>query len=271
MSSSASTSVAAQPRTAAQPGTAVSPDVGQYLYAIVSAERTLADDAPAGLQEAHVYAVVEGAVAAVVSDIPDQSIRPRRRHLAAHQTVLKHLMEQETPLPMAFGTIADDREAVRRILRDNQAAFIEQLRRFQGAIEMGLRVRWDVPNIFEYFLNTHPSLATLRDQLFRPDREPSQPEKIELGRAFERALNEDRQAHTAAVTEVLQPLCSELQINTPRDEQEVMYLACLVPRSGQQAFENGVFEAAARFDNNYTFDYNGPWPPYNFVDGGIRL
>ena len=25
-------------------------------------------------------------------------------------------------------------------------------------------------------------------------------------------------------------------------------------------------QAAALFDDNYRFDYSGPWPPYNFVD-----
>ena len=44
-----------------------------------------------------------------------------------------------------------------------------------------------------------------------------------------------------------------------------MSLACLVRRDAFAAFEQAVFEAAKLFDNRYAFDYNGPWPPYNFV------
>jgi len=35
----------------------------------------------------------------------------------------------------------------------NRRAFEEQLERVTGKVEMGLRVAWDVPNIFEYFVN----------------------------------------------------------------------------------------------------------------------
>ena len=34
-------------------------------------------------------------------------------------------------------------------------------------------------------------------------------------------------------------------------------------------FEQGVFRAAAEFDNNFTFDFNGPWPPSAFAE--IRI
>jgi len=58
---------------------------------------------------------------------------------------------------------------------------------------MGLRVTWDVPNIFEQVVSTHPELAAYRDQIFRGGRQPAQDEKIELGRSFDRLLNADRQ------------------------------------------------------------------------------
>ena len=33
-----------------------------------------------------------------------------------------------------------------------------------------------------------------------------------------------------------------------------------------KGFEQGVFEAANRFDSHYAFDFNGPWTPHNFVE-----
>jgi hypothetical protein len=44
-----------------------------------------------------------------------------------------------------------------------------------------------------------------------------------------------------------------------------MSLSCLVGRKLLAQFEAGIFEAAGLFDNNFTFDYNGPWAPHNFV------
>jgi hypothetical protein len=52
-----------------------------------------------------------------------------------------------------------------------------------------------------------------------------------------------------------------------------MSLACLVGRGAgaQAAFEAGVFAAAKLFDNNFAFDYNGPWAPHNFVELDLQL
>ena len=74
-------------------------------------------------------AISNGQVAAVVSDVPNDKIRPERRHLAAQQAVLKGLLaEADAMLPMAFGIIADGPKAIQKILSRNQEAFLKQLR-----------------------------------------------------------------------------------------------------------------------------------------------
>jgi hypothetical protein len=48
-----------------------------------------------------------------------------------------------------------------------------------------------------------------------------------------------------------------------------MNLACLVDRAAVEKLKVGVFKAASLFDDNFAFDYNGPWAPHNFV--GIEV
>ena len=241
-----------------------------YLYAIAP-ELNGVSFGPIGLDGGTVYAITNGRVSAVVSDVPEK-IRPERRQLAAHQEVLKRLMLDATAvLPVAFGVVADNPAAIRRILSGNQKPFLEQLRRVAGRVEMGLRVTWDVPNIFEYFVETHPELRVARDRFFGGHRQPSQDDKIELGRLFDRLLVEDRETHTERVAEMLTPSCVEISRNKPRTEREVVNLACLIGRGGREQFEAAVFEAAKLFDNHYAFDYNGPWAPHNFVDLTLDL
>ncbi len=244
---------------------------GRYLYAIVPAtgEQNFGFT---GIDGAPVYTISNGRVAAVVSDVPDAKIRPERRHLAAQQAVLRGLLATaDAMLPMAFGIIADGPKAIQKILSRNHEAFLKQLQVVAGMVEMGLRVSWDVPNIFEYFVNTHPDLHAARDRFLGPYRNPSQEDKIELGRLFDRLLNEDREAYTEKVEEILAHYCKILKRNKCRHEGEVMSLACLVPRRTQDRFEAGVFDAAKLFDNNFTFDYNGPWAPHNFVELDLQL
>lgn len=245
-------------------------EAGRYLYAIIDAvEHPVCGDI--GINGAAVYTISQGPVAAVVSDITEKRIRPERKNLVAHHAVVKRLMEETTVLPVAFGTIANSPKAVREILKENSGTFVEQLDRVRGKVEMGLRVNWDVPNIFEYFVNRHPELAELRDTVLGKQRGPSQEDKIELGRLFDRLLAQDRERHTEAVTDVLAPHCADIKENQPREEREVMHLACLVVRNAKKGFEDGVFEAAKRFDNSFAFDFNGPWAPHHFVDVALDV
>jgi len=241
-----------------------------YLYAVAPASDGW-NFGPIGVDGGTVYSIANGRVSAVVSEVP-QKLRPERRQLAAHQEVLKRLMlEASAVLPVSFGVVADDPEAVRRILSRNQKPFLEQLRRVAGREEMGLRVTWDVPNIFEYFVHTHPELRVARDRFFGGHREPTQDDKIELGRLFDRLLMEDREAHTERVVEILTQSCVEIKRNKPRTEHEVVNLACLVARDAREQFEAAIFEGAKLFDNSHAFDYNGPWAPHNFVDMSLDL
>jgi hypothetical protein len=244
---------------------------GRYLYAIVTppGERRFGFT---GIDGARVYTITNGRLAAVVSDVPYDKIRPERRHLASQQAVFKGLLAQDgAMLPMAFGMIADGPQAIKKILTRNHGIFQKQLKRVAGKVEMGLRVSWDVPNIFEYFVNSHPELRAARDRLLGSHGNPSQEDKIELGRLFDRLLTEDRELHTQRVEEILSQYCQEIKQNKCRHEGEVMNLACLVGSKDQDRFEAGVFAAAKLFDNNYTFDYNGPWAPHNFVEVNITL
>jgi hypothetical protein len=246
------------------------PNHGCYLYAIVTAEAG-ADLDMTGINDQKVYAVSDGHLSAVVSNVQDKKIRPQRRNLAAHQQVLQRLMAVTTPLPMAFGIIAGGDAAVTRILAHHRDLFLGQFKRVSGKVEMGLRVSWDVDNIFDYFIRTHSDLRAARDEYFSMQREPSQEDKIELGRLFDHLLQEDRQNYCDDVERILGPYCHEIKPGKYRSEKDVMNLACLVARGTQDRFEEGVLKAAAKFDNNFVFDFNGPWAPHNFVEVELEI
>ncbi len=237
----------------------------KYLYAVIAGVPEQSFGA-VGINEAEVYSITRGGLAAVVSDVCNGALRPERRHLSVHQQVLRRLLELTTPLPVSFGTIANGAGAVRQILSEHEDALTAGLHRVAGKVEMGLRVRWDVPNIFEYFIDTHPELKTLRDRILGGARVPSQEEKIEVGRFFDRLLEADREEYTAQVEDVLSPQCFEINRGKCRDEREIMNLACLVGKPARAGFETAVFEAARLFNDSFAFDFNGPWAPHNFAD-----
>ncbi len=242
---------------------------GKYLYAIASEPDSEIHDL-LGLDRQAVYKVTGGPIAAVVSDIARERVRPERAHLAAHKNVLARLMQESTVLPMAFGIIAGTLQDVRRMLAVHEGEFVEQLERVAGKVEMGLRVTWQVPNIFEYFIDCHQELREARDRLLGGLREPRQEEKLELGRFFDQLLEEDREAHFLKTQEVLDACCDSVKRLPLRQVQEVMNLSLLVERGRLKEFDDAIVTAARLFDDNYAFDVNGPWAPHNFVEMNLE-
>lgn len=243
--------------------------MGKYIYAVIDAVGDKIYDDLVGLDGAVVHTISHGPLAAVVSDMPERRIRPERKNLAAHNSVVKRLMDEVLGvLPVKFGTLADSSKSVRELLRGNNDTLVMELEKVRGKVEMGLHVKLDVPNIFEYMVNSQPELSALRDRVYGKQHGPSQMDQIELGSMFDRLLNKERERYTAAVVEVLGRSCADIKQNPPRDG-EVMNLACLVDRNNQMEFESSVCEAANLFDNNFSFDFNGPWAPHNFVDANL--
>jgi hypothetical protein len=250
--------------------TATESGTGQYVYAIANAAQPIPDELK-GIDMRAVRIVADGEVAAVVSACTRQRIRPERAHLAAHSEVLKKLMIAGTILPMSFGTVADGESRLLQMLRRNRKEFVRELDRVRGKVEMGLRVMWDVPNIFEYFVDTHDELREARDRLVGGNRDSRQEDKIELGQLFDHVLGEEREAQCLKLEDALSESCFEIKRSAVRDVKEVANINCLVGRDRQKDFEDTVFRAANLFDNNYSFDMNGPWAPHNFVDMNLKL
>jgi len=246
-----------------------------YLYAITAPYprvdmTALPGVADNGGRAAFPHWVSDGCLAAVTSAFDGKRVRPERRNLAAHQGVLRALMDTRIPfLPVAFGVVVPSRQDLFELLGANREAVLKDLERLSGKIEMGLKVAWDVPNIFEFLVFRNPELARLRDHLLGQPGGASREERIELGQAFEALLNEEREQHTATVMAALSACAVEFKNDPPRDEKMIMNLACLIQRNREKAFEQAVLRAASCFDDNYAFDYSGPWPPYHFVTASL--
>ncbi len=240
--------------------------MGQYLYAVAS-EGALASLNGIGLDQSPLYPVRQNGLVAIVSDIADRRLRPERKHLNAHQNVLMQLLESGTPLPMGFGMVSEGEAATRKLLDSYSEDFREQLERVEGCVEMGLRIRWDVPNIFDFLLSRNTELTEMRDVIRAVEEKqgPQHHSRIELGRRFEGLLEDEREQVDEQVCGVLERVVKEFHRGKTRAENDILNLACLVDRRRQDEFVARVIEAATAFDANYAFDYNGPWAPHNFV------
>ena len=79
----------------------------------------------------------EGLVA-VVSDAPE-SLRPKRRDLVEHEAVIGRCSAAGTVLPMRFGMVAPDDEAVQTELDRGRGVMRELLSRLDGHVELNVK------------------------------------------------------------------------------------------------------------------------------------
>jgi hypothetical protein len=243
---------------------------GFYLYGIIDAQDGLNASMP-GIEGGDIEAIEADGIAAVVTRVCRQKIRPQRANLAVHHKLLHELVQYQAVIPCAFGMIASSEEQLQEVLRANSGELLRQLDRFRGKVEMSLSVYWNTSNIFEFFVATNEELRHMRDRVFHPGREPSMEERLELGKLFESLLRQCRERHTQQVIDTLSPYCAEIRAVDPGAEQMIMKLVCLVHKDRQNRFEEGIQEAARTFDDHYNFKYSGPWAPFDFVDVTLDL
>jgi len=242
-----------------------------YLYGIVDADDPTPDVSTwSGLKDAPLRTIAREEVAVVVSDVPTGRLRPRRKNLRVHHDTLRRLADTTAVLPMAFGVIAEQPDDVVAFLESHHDTLFEQLDTVRGHVEVTLRVRWDVDDIFEYFVSRYDDLREMRNALFSNGSSADRGEMIRLGELFDRLLQAERQAHLSTVLDTLDRVCRRVEPQDPKDESEVLNLACLVPRTGVEAFEEAVHHAAESFDDEFLFKYTDPMAPYSFAQVGFE-
>jgi hypothetical protein len=235
---------------------------GTYLYGFTDCG--CRPGALRGLADAPVRVVAFGEVAAVVSNHPVQPLKPSRSNLEPHHRIVRQISSLATLVPAAFGHISEGEDQILAVLRGNYEEIRGELARLDSKSEMGLKLLWNVDNIYDFMVRTHRGLRELRDRTFKA-RHPSVVERMELGSQFEATLTQERERLSERLLGAFQPLTCDVVDTPPREETTVCNLALLIERSREAEFLETLSIAARLFDTNYTLQYNGPWPPYSFV------
>jgi hypothetical protein len=167
-------------------------------------------------------------------------------------------------VPAAFGHISESEEDMLGVMRENYDDIREEIDRLANTLEITVKLRWNVENIFEYFVRTHKDLRELRDRVFRNPR-PSLDDKLKIGSLFESRLASERERLTALLLQSLQHIVIESTVNTARDENTVCDCALRVQNIHAPQFGTALERTAALFDSELALQWSGPWPPYSFV------
>ncbi|MCX4906905.1 GvpL/GvpF family gas vesicle protein [Streptomyces sp. NBC_00878] len=234
-----------------------------YVYAITDAGHPLAVDGARGVGEtpAPLRVVRGGSVAAVISDAPGK-LRAKRRDLMMHQEVTRSLSESGPVLPMRFGMLAADDEAVRDVLAGHEAEFTGQLRAVEDRVEFNVKVLQDQDTALLEVLSQNDEARRL-NALTRAG-EGTHEDRVALGEIISAEVEARQSQLGEEIRRALRPLAFRESVGGPSGEA-FFSLSLLVERERAQECAAAVRKLADGFGHGVEFRLSGPLPPYSFV------
>lgn len=194
----------------------------------------------------HLRQITYAGLTADVESI-DRQVAADWAALARYEQVVEEIAERAAMLPMRFGSVLDDDDAVRSLLGGRAAELGTALDRVEGATEFGLRVLWQDGS-------GNPAGAGVgaggagTGTAYMQQRLQARMRALELQCRLE---------------ETLGPCARDAVYRLAPDDRTAIAAAYLVERDVVDTFRERVAELEASADG--AVRCSGPWPPYSFV------
>lgn len=238
-----------------------------YVYGIVPASARL----PGGLEGlggagCRLVRPVGEAPGAVISAVDAGRPLGTPADLRAHAGVLEAVAKAAPVLPMRFGAVLEDDEAVvAELLEPYEDEFAGRLDYLRDRDQYTVRGRYEDDVALREILAEEPEIRRMREQLRGQDPETARWENVRLGELVSEALERKRQSDTATLVGALEPHAADVADRVPQADDTAADLAFLVDRPHRRAFEEAAQEAGKRWQGRVRLRLAGPLPPYDFA------
>ncbi|MER6346803.1 GvpL/GvpF family gas vesicle protein [Streptomyces sp. NPDC001595] len=237
-----------------------------YVYGIAASSHAALPDGMDGVGDPArpVRILREGGLAALVSDAPE-GLRPKRRDLIAHQNVLAEAGAAGAVLPMRFGSVATDDEAVTGVLAERAAHYQERLRALDGRVEYNVKASHVEEAVLHHVMAENTEIRTLAEAN-RQSGGGSYDDRLRLGELVAAAVRAKETEDAAEVRRALET-AAEAESVGPESTGWLVNVSYLVDREEAESFLAAV-ERARKSLPHLDVRLNGPLPPYSFVEPG---
>lgn len=169
--------------------------------------------------------------------------------LVHYEETVETVMRRHTILPMRFGSVVDDEQEVRDLLKARAREFATALAQLDGAVEYGVQA--SVATAGSGSAPTGAAVAAGPGESYMRARLREQQCRRELQDWLDQALDGTVRRRVFRVT----PVCGPSSISG----------AFLVDRAGEETFRRRIAELTEAADHKLS--WSGPWPPYTFAEG----
>ncbi|MEV4014676.1 GvpL/GvpF family gas vesicle protein [Nonomuraea angiospora] len=263
-------SVDTVPSSAEEERTPLDRGLSAYVYGIVPEDVQVSDEARGvGTPPAPVRLVRHGKLGALVSEVAIDRPLGTPDDLVAHQQLLDATAAEVPVLPLRFGAVLTNREAVvDELLAPHHDEFVAALDELEGRAEFVVKGRYDERAVLMEVLNENVEAAQLRDEIRGKPEAATREARIRLGEVINQAISAKREADTQAVLDRLTPLSVFTVVRDPSHERDAVHLALLIENDRQGELEEAVEEYSRLWAGRIELDLRGPLAPYDFVVSG---
>jgi len=243
------------------------PGQGCYVYGIfpgdieVDSDVTGVGDPPAGIK-----AVRDGDLAAVTSTVELDRPLGTPEDLRAHKRILDASVTEVPVLPLRFGAVLSDEDAVAtELLQANHDEFAAALREIDGRLQYVVKGRYVEPAILTEVLSENGAARRLRDQVKGADPAATRNASIQLGEIISEAIEAKRADDSRLLTERMEGHCVASAVRAPSHELDAMHVALLIEQGREDEFERVIDRLAADWEGRVDLRVLGPMAAYDFV------
>jgi hypothetical protein len=243
--------------------------MGKYIYCFIKEkEKVSLGNSNLGNLNAPVYTIPYKEISAVVSDAPIVEYDPTRKNILAYEKIIVKVMNKYTILPVAFGTVANNKKDVENIINDNYNRFHDLIDFFKDKMEVGLTITWSK----DYFNEDIESdeIKKLKKIVDGKDENKVLNEKTQLGKLVQESIFSKREEYNQSIYNPLKQLSVDSNIKEKLPIKTVLNAYFLIEKAKVANFDKNVEALADLYKDKLVFNYTGPWPPYNFVDINVN-
>ncbi|WP_066366695.1 GvpL/GvpF family gas vesicle protein [Herbidospora mongoliensis] len=238
---------------------------GTYIYGVVPEDIEI-DEKAQGVADAPVLSIKHGKIAALVSDIGMTRPLGTPQDLRAHEQLLNATAAEVPVLPIRFGAVLADRDAViEEFLAPFHDEFVAALSELDGRAQYVIKGRFVEDRVLGEILAENPEAAQLRDDIRALPEDASRDHRIRLGEIINQSIEAKRDADTAAMWDEVEPVSVMAAVRPPSHELDAVHLAVLVENSRQHELEQAVESLGRKWADQVELRLMGPMAPYDFI------
>ena len=252
-----------------------------YLYCITKNPPVLSTNDDVGSE---LYCVRNTNLYATVGKVPASEFKQEhleqnlnnpkwlKRQVERHEQVIETIMLNSSVIPSKFATVFFNEQNVQTFLEQYEEKLLEKLSDLEGREEWGVKICCDEKILCRYIVENNPEVIDLDHEINAASQGKAYLLKRKRQQLVENITMNNINIYRKLFLEVFQSVCRVVRVNPfpPRNLPDqhngmILNLAVLVDRAASENFFTSVETLKIEFlDKGFSFEYSGPWPPYNF-------